>query len=31
MPADWSLAEVEATISDYLAMLASELAGVPYS
>jgi hypothetical protein len=31
MPADWSRAEVEAIISDYLAMLASELAGVPYS
>lgn len=31
MPADWSHVEVEATVSDYLSMLASELAGVPYS
>jgi hypothetical protein len=31
MPADWSRAEVEATVADYLAMLASELAGVPYN
>jgi len=31
MPTDWSRAEVEATVSDYLAMLASELAGVPYN
>ncbi len=31
MPADWSRVEVEATVSDYLAMLASELASVPYS
>lgn len=31
MPADWSRVEVEATISDYLAMLASELAGVAYN
>jgi len=31
MAADWSRVEVEATVSDYLAMLASELAGVAYS
>jgi hypothetical protein len=31
VPADWSRVEVEATASDYLAMLASELAGVLYS
>lgn len=31
MPADWSRTEVEATVSDYLAMLAAELLGVPYS
>jgi len=31
MPADWSREEVEATIADYLAMLASELAGVSYN
>jgi Domain of unknown function (DUF3883) len=31
VPADWSRVEVEATVSDYLAMLASELASVPYS
>jgi Domain of unknown function (DUF3883) len=31
MPADWSHVEVEATVSDYLAMLASELAGVAYN
>ena len=30
-PADWSRLEVEATVSDYLAMLAKELAGVPYN
>ncbi|MCA3237321.1 MAG: DUF3883 domain-containing protein [Curvibacter sp.] len=29
--ADWSRAEVEAIVDDYLAMLASELAGVPYN
>jgi hypothetical protein len=29
--ADWSRAEVEATVDDYLSMLASELAGTPYS
>ena len=29
--ADWSNEEVEATVDDYLAMLAAELAGVPYS
>jgi hypothetical protein len=31
MPNDWSRAEVEATVADYLAMLASELSGVPYN
>ena len=31
MPADWSKAEVEATVADYLAMLEKELAGVSYS
>lgn len=31
MPADWSKAEVEATVSDYLAMLEKELAAVSYS
>lgn len=31
MAADWSRVEVEATVSDYLAMLASELAGVAYN
>jgi hypothetical protein len=31
MPNDWSREEVEATVADYLAMLASELAGVPYN
>jgi hypothetical protein len=31
MPTDWSHAEVEATVSDYLAMLVKELAGVPYN
>jgi hypothetical protein len=30
-PADWSRAEVEATVSDYLEMLTKELAGVPYN
>lgn len=29
--ADWSRAEVEATVSDYFEMLAAELSGVPYS
>jgi hypothetical protein len=29
--ADWSRAEVEAIVDDYLSMLASELAGTPYS
>lgn len=29
--ADWSREEVEATVSDYFEMLASELAGVPYN
>jgi len=29
--ADWSRAEVEVIVDDYLAMLASELAGVPYN
>lgn len=29
--ADWSRAEVEAIVEDYLAMLASELAGTPYN
>lgn len=28
---DWSRAEVEATVDDYLSMLASELAGMPYN
>jgi hypothetical protein len=28
---DWSRAEVEAIVEDYLSMLASELAGVPYN
>lgn len=28
---DWSRAEVEATVSDYLEMLGAELAGVPYN
>lgn len=31
MPTDWTRAEVEATVSDYLSMLAAELSGVPYS
>lgn len=31
MLSDWSRAEVEATVADYLTMLAAELAGVPYS
>jgi hypothetical protein len=31
MANDWSRAEVEATVADYLAMLGAELAGVPYS
>jgi hypothetical protein len=31
MPADWSRVEVQATVSNYLAMLASELAGVAYN
>ena len=31
MPADWSRAEVEATVADYLTMLAAELSGVPYN
>ncbi|GMU73236.1 MAG: DUF3883 domain-containing protein [Leptolyngbya sp. PLA3] len=31
MPADWSRAEVEATVADYLAMLSMDLAGVPYN
>ena len=31
MAIDWSREEVEATVGDYLAMLASELAGVPYN
>jgi hypothetical protein len=31
MPTDWSREEVEATVADYLAMLASELAGVSYN
>jgi hypothetical protein len=31
MPNDWSREEAEATVADYLAMLASELAGVPYN
>lgn len=31
MPIDWSREEVEATVADYLAMLASELAGVHYN
>jgi hypothetical protein len=31
MPNDWSREEVEATVADYLAMLASELAGVQYN
>lgn len=31
MPADWSKAEVEATVADYLSMLEKELAGVSYS
>lgn len=29
--ADWSRAEVEAIVTDYLSMLASELAGTPYN
>ena len=29
--ADWSRAEVEAIVADYLSMLASELAGTPYN
>lgn len=29
--ADWSDAEVEATVADYFAMLAKELSGVPYN
>lgn len=29
--ADWSQEEVEATVSDYLEMLAAELSGVPYN
>lgn len=28
---DWSRLEVEAIVDDYLSMLASELAGVPYN
>lgn len=28
---NWSRAEVEAIVNDYLAMLASELAGTPYN
>ena len=28
---DWSRAEVEATVADYFAMLATELSGVPYN
>ena len=31
MPTDWSRPEVEATVADYLDMLAKELAGVPYN
>jgi hypothetical protein len=31
MPADWSRAEVEATVADYFAMLEEELRGVPYN
>ena len=31
MRADWSQAEVEAIVSDYLDMLAAELGGLPYS
>jgi hypothetical protein len=31
MRRDWSIQEVEATVADYLQMLAAELAGVPYS
>jgi hypothetical protein len=31
MPGDWSRAEVEATVTDYFAMLEAELRGVPYS
>lgn len=31
MPNDWSREEVEATVADYFAMLAAELAGVPYN
>lgn len=31
MPNDWSREEVEATVADYLAMLSSELAAVPYN
>ena len=31
MPRDWTRQEVEATVADYLAMLASEIAGVPYN
>jgi hypothetical protein len=30
-PTDWSRQEVEAIVDDYLSMLASELAGVPYN
>ncbi|MFN4359669.1 MAG: hypothetical protein ACK4F4_02965 [Hylemonella sp.] len=29
--ADWSRAEVETIVEDYLSMLASELAGTPYN
>jgi hypothetical protein len=28
---DWDVAEITATVDDYLAMLAAELAGEPYS
>lgn len=31
MPGDWSRTEVEATVTDYFAMLDAELRGVPYS
>ena len=31
MPNEWSSEEVEASVADYMTMLASELAGVPYN
>ena len=31
MAADWSLAEVEAVVSDYFSMLERELRNAPYS